>query len=402
MTANRVSVNIGPEMTNSNPPSLQPLPLSLYIHMPWCIKKCPYCDFNSHAVKEDLNTQAYIEKLIADFESSLPLIWGRPIQTIFIGGGTPSLFDGASYQILFNALRGLCPFSPNAEITMEANPGTLEHANFEQYLEAGINRLSLGVQSFNDKHLKALGRIHGSAEATDAVAKAKQAGFNNINVDIMYALPEQTPDEAMADLRTALSLETNHLSWYQLTLEPNTAFAHSPPPLPDEESQYTIMEQGLALLAAHGFERYEISAYSKDNSPCRHNLNYWTFGDYLGIGAGAHSKLTLHATNEIVRVMKHKHPKAYQSATDDFVAVKTVIAREELPFEYMLNALRLLQPVRYEEFEARTGVSRACLATPLQEAAEHELIVLGDESFELSEKGRLFTDNVVQLFMKGA
>jgi oxygen-independent coproporphyrinogen-3 oxidase len=334
-----------------------PPPLALYVHWPWCVKKCPYCDFNSHELKEDQEA-LYLQALIADLESALPAIWNRPISSLFIGGGTPSLMSGATADALLTAIRMRLPLQPDAEITLEANPGTVEAGKFAAFREAGVNRLSLGIQSFHDTQLRALGRIHDSTEARRAIDIAQQH-FERINLDLMYALPDQTLTEAQQDIDTAIACGTEHVSAYHLTLEPNTPFHHAPPPLPDDDLAADMQEMIEGRLAATGFEHYETSAFARPGAQCRHNLNYWTFGDYLGIGAGAHSKLSDHT--ELWRETRPHHPRAYLDAATrgEFIATRRVILQADLPGEFMMNALRLTGGVPVALFSERTGLPRS-------------------------------------------
>ncbi len=335
--------------------ALNDIPLSLYIHVPWCEKKCPYCDFNSHQAKSNINEPAYIDALLDDLDQDIAhfgeSITERPIQTVFIGGGTPSLFSGASYQRLFREIRRRLPFSDRAEITLEANPGSSETEKFSAFRDAGINRLSIGIQSFNQTHLNKLGRIHSRDEAVAAAACAITSGFENFNLDLMFGLPEQSLEQALADLKQAIALGPTHLSCYQLTIEPNTLFHHSPPTTPEDEDLWDMQEALQTLLRKHHYHQYEISAYSQENRQCAHNLNYWNFGDYIGIGAGAHGKIT---TNEdVVRSWKVKHPNSYLNKTVKLGGRDTV-RDKMLTFEYMLNALRLNHGFDLSEFENRT------------------------------------------------
>ena len=291
-------------------------PLSLYIHVPWCVRKCPYCDFNSHESKGELPEQQYIETLLEDLKADSSYIQGRKIHSIFIGGGTPSLFSAEAYQRLFEEIQTLVPFADNIEITLEANPGTVEQGRFAEYRRIGINRLSIGIQSFDAEKLEALGRIHSNDEAIHAAEQAREAGFDNFNLDLMFGLPEQSTREALNDLKTAITLKPAHISWYQLTLEPNTVFHRYPPALPEDDLIFTMQETGQALLASHGYQHYETSAYTKEGHACQHNLNYWRFGDYLGIGAGAHGKITLPEQNQIIRTRKSRQPDHYLNETD--------------------------------------------------------------------------------------
>ena len=347
-------------MSDTPPASAEPtgdwpatIPLSLYIHTPWCMRKCPYCDFNSHE-RNAIPEADYLRALLADLDADLPHIGNRPIHSIFIGGGTPSLLSGEFYQALFDGLAERVTFARNMEVTMEANPGSAEQARFDAYRRAGINRLSIGVQSFNPAHLHALGRIHGRDEALAAVAMARRAGFDNINLDLMHSLPAQTVAEALADLEQAIALAPDHLSWYELTIEPNTAFYHQPPPRPDGDTLADIEARGFSLLAEAGFTRYEISAFARSGRRCRHNLNYWQFGDYLGIGAGAHGKLSV-ADGRILRYQKTRLPEHYLRALE-YIRQRQWLTHEELPLEFWMNALRLVDGVPVTLFRNRTGV----------------------------------------------
>lgn len=377
-----------------------PIPLSLYIHLPWCVRKCPYCDFNSHALRaSEIPEDAYVDALLKDLTADLPKIWGRSITSIFIGGGTPSLFSGAAINRLLAGVRALVHCVPDLEITLEANPGTAEQDRFIAYREAGVNRLSIGIQSLNDQKLKALGRIHGRDEALQAVAKARAAGFENFNLDLMYALPTQTLEEALTDLHSVIDLKPTHLSWYHLTLEPNTLFYHQPPSLPDDDLSADIQQQGEILLEQNGFVHYEVSAYAQAGKQCRHNLNYWQFGDYLGIGAGAHSKITDFNLQTITRFSKFKNPRDYLAADKPFIAEQQILNPEEIPLEFMLNALRLYQPIMIEDFIAKTGLPFSCIAKPLQKAQQLGLINIEEDRFTTSIQGKRFLNNLVELFM---
>lgn len=381
-----------------------PPPLSLYVHYPWCVRKCPYCDFNSHGLKQEGETvaaeleDAYIDALIADIQAALPQVWGRRIQTVFIGGGTPSLMRAASLDRFLTAVRMLLPLDPLVEITLEANPGTFEVARFRDYRQAGVSRLSLGVQSFDDTFLQRLGRIHGGHEARAAVEHASQL-FERVNIDLMYALPGQGLDQALADVEQALALGVGHLSCYHLTLEPNTAFYRHPPQLPDADLAADMQDAIEARLAAAGFVHYETSAFARPGQQARHNLNYWMFGDYLGIGAGAHGKLSSHAG--IVREMRHKHPMHYLDAAQrgDWVQERHAVGVADLPFEFMMNALRLRDGVPQALFVARTGLPLVVLAEPLAAAREQGLLDTADGWFRPTEKGRLFLNDLLTLFL---
>ena len=332
-------------------------PLSLYVHLPWCVRKCPYCDFNSYEARGTLPDAEYVGALLRDLRTELPLAQDRPIETIFLGGGTPSLFSGAAIAQLLDGLRAEAALASDIEITLEANPGAVDAASFAAFREAGVNRLSIGIQSFRDEQLRRLGRVHDSAEAEAAVATARAAGFDDINLDLMYGLPGDDAAGAAADLERALALAPSHLSWYQLTLEPNTAFERRPPVLPGDDAVAAIEERGRALLATHGYERYEISAYARSGRRCRHNLNYWQFGDYLGLGAGAHGKVTLPADGEIARREKTRNPRTYlqRAGTAQAAGEQRVATRAQAALEFLMNALRVLDGASVAEFEARAG-----------------------------------------------
>lgn len=370
-------------------------PLSLYVHVPWCVRKCPYCDFNSHEF-QSLPEQAYLDALLRDFDLEHPYAQGRALQTIFIGGGTPSVMSGEFYEQLIKALQQRIDFAPEIEITMEANPGTTEAGRFTAYRKAGINRLSLGVQSFNTQHLARLGRIHSGHEAVRAFQDARNAGFENINLDLMHGLPEQTADDARADLEQALSLGPEHLSWYQLTIEPNTAFYSSPPPLPVDDVLWRIQEDGQALLASSGYQQYEISAYSRSDKQARHNLNYWQFGDYLAIGAGAHGKITFQEDDRIVRYRKTRMPDHYLKDMLHYRVGESAIARQDLPFEFMMNVLRLNAGVSEDLFTRRTGLSLDVLNAPVARLRDQGL--LEPHRFAATARGRLFLNSILEVF----
>jgi oxygen-independent coproporphyrinogen-3 oxidase len=380
-----------------------PPPLSLYVHYPWCARKCPYCDFNSHEPRPGADTanleQRYIDALIADIECALPQVWGRRVHSVFIGGGTPSLMSAAALDRLLTAIRMLLPLDPLAEITLEANPGTVEAQRFHDYAAAGVNRLSIGVQSFNDRHLARLGRIHDSREAHAAIDLAL-ACFERVNLDLMYALPEQSPAEAMHDVDTALAKGVGHLSCYHLTLEPNTPFHHAPPPLPDADSAADMQDAIEARLAEAGFEHYETSAFARPAQHCRHNLNYWTFGDYLGVGAGAHGKLSSHSG--VVREMRHKHPGRYldAAASRDFVQQHQPVTPDDLPFEFMMNALRLNGGVPQTLFAAHTGLPLTLIAAQLQRAREQGLLDTSGARLRPTERGRRFLNDLLAIFLR--
>ncbi|MBV1774463.1 radical SAM family heme chaperone HemW [Burkholderiaceae bacterium DAT-1] len=373
-------------------------PLSLYIHFPWCVRKCPYCDFNSHESKNGFDEAGYIQALIADLEHSLPLIWGRPIHTIFMGGGTPSLFSAEAMDTLIAAIRARVKLLPDAEITLEANPGTVEADRFRGYRAAGINRVSLGIQSFNAGHLQAIGRIHDADEAKRAAALAAEI-FDTFNLDLMFALPNQTIEEALADVETALGFGPAHLSCYHLTLEPNTLFHRYPPPIPDEDIAAEMHDQIEARLQQAGFDHYETSAYARRGHRARHNLNYWAFGDYLGIGAGAHGKLSF--PDRIIRQMRHKQPTAYLSAIAQGNAVRTeeLVTPDQLPFEFMLNAMRLTEGVPVEFFTERTGLPLAAMSRPLNEANRLGLLDADPSKLAPSGLGRRYQNRLFELFL---
>ncbi|QTF92781.1 radical SAM family heme chaperone HemW [Halomonas sp. BM-2019] len=380
-------------------------PLSLYVHVPWCVRKCPYCDFNSHGVGRDaeLPEADYLVALLADLDADLELAAGRELISLFIGGGTPSLMSAAFYRELLAGLAERLPLAADIEITLEANPGTLERGRFAGYREAGINRLSLGVQSFQDAQLNSLGRIHTGRDAEAAVAEARVAGFDNLNLDLMHGLPNQTPELALDDLERALALAPEHLSWYQLTLEPNTEFHSRPPRLPEEEVLWDIQDLGHVRLEAAGYSRYEISAYSRPGHRSRHNLHYWRFGDYLGIGAGAHGKLSVadgQGRLAIERRWKARQPAAYLRRCHDprgFVAGRHRIAEAELPLEFAMNALRLVEGVPLASWPAMTGRPLAALESRLAEAREKGLLVEDAARLQASPRGLLFLNELLAL-----
>ncbi|MBU3670606.1 MAG: oxygen-independent coproporphyrinogen III oxidase-like protein [Polynucleobacter sp.] len=379
-------------------------PLALYIHFPWCEKKCPYCDFNSHQIREGVgkdgfDEKRYINALIADLETELPNIWGRQVHTIFIGGGTPSLISPAGMDNLLSAIRARLNLDPAAEITMEANPGSIEAGKFAAYAKCGINRVSIGVQSFQDEQLKALGRIHTSTEAKRAIEIALQH-FPAVNLDLMYGLPNQTLAAARNDIETALSFQTPHLSLYNLTLEPNTYFANFPPKLPSEDEIDLIFEQNLALLTKAGYQRYEVSAYAKKDQECKHNLNYWRFGDYIGIGAGAHGKISF--PNKITRQVRERHPETYMSAIENqghaLIESKEVDA-QDLPFEFMLNALRFTGGEDTASFSERTGLPLSVISKALQEASQKGLLDEHPKNLKPTALGLRYLNDLQALFL---
>ncbi len=376
----------------------QPPPLSLYIHIPWCLQKCPYCDFNSYnQPSKGLPEQTYLNTLIADLEQSLPDIWGRKLVSIFIGGGTPSLFSAAAIEKLLQAVQARLAFNPYIEITLEANPGSFEQQKFYDFKQAGINRLSIGIQSFQDDKLRALGRVHNGKEALQAIEIARQAGFENFNLDLMHGLPQQTAKEALADLLTALSFNPPHLSWYQLTLEPNTVFAKFPPQLPNEDTLHGIQNTGQQLLADHNYQHYEVSAFCQNQYNSIHNLNYWQFGDYLGIGAGAHSKLTNIQNGSITRFAKTRNPKDYLDQEKPFIGSQRKLSKEELPLEFMMNALRLVEGVDEKLFNIHTGLILDIIKKPLSDLRQQGL--LETDKLKTTPKGLRFLNNCLEVFM---
>jgi oxygen-independent coproporphyrinogen-3 oxidase len=376
-------------------------PLSLYIHFPWCVRKCPYCDFNSHEAKGGIDEMGYVAGLLQDLEHSLPLIWGRPIHTIFMGGGTPSLFSPEAMDALLAGIRARTKLLPDAEITLEANPGTVEAAKFKGYRAAGINRLSIGIQSFNAEHLQAIGRIHDAEEAKRAAALAAET-FDTFNLDLMFALPGQSIAQALLDVETALSFAPTHLSCYHLTLEPNTYFYRYPPELPDDDAAAEMHDAIEARLMAAGFEHYETSAFARPGHRARHNVNYWQFGDYLGIGAGAHGKLSFH--DRILRQARFKQPAAYLKAVSEGNAVQSeeVVGHDQLPFEFILNALRLAEGFAVPLFAERSGLPITVIERQLQAAEAQGLIERDFRTIKPSERGRRYQNTLLQLFLHDA
>ena len=377
--------------------ALQLPPLSLYVHIPWCVRKCPYCDFNSHAAGDGLPEDAYVAALLADLEADLPWAAGRELQSVFFGGGTPSLFSPRAIGAILAGAERRLGFAADIEITLEANPGTVEQQKFAGYRAAGVNRLSIGVQSFQPAQLAALGRIHSGAEAVRAAESARRAGIDNFNLDLMHGLPGQDVAGALADLRQAVALAPAHLSWYQLTIEPNTEYFRRPPQLPEEDALADIQDAGEALLAAEGYAQYEISGYARPGRACRHNLNYWRFGDYLGIGAGAHGKLSLPGEDRILRTHKTRLPGHYLQRQGDWRAGVEQVEREARPLEFMMNALRLNAGVERALFEARTGLPLAGIA-PALAALEAEGLLLPGERLQCSDTGRRFLQEVLARF----
>jgi putative oxygen-independent coproporphyrinogen III oxidase len=376
-------------------------PLSLYVHLPWCLKKCPYCDFNSHAWRSDvegLPEARYVDALVLDLEASLPFVWGRRVHTVFIGGGTPSLFAPAAIERLVAAVRARLPLEPGCEITLEANPGTFERERFHGYAKAGVTRLSIGVQSFDDAKLHALGRVHDASQARAAIEEAK-AAFATFNVDLMYALPGQTLTESAGDVAAALGFAPPHLSIYHLTVEPNTLFAHAPPSLPDDDLAAAMLDAIVARTTAAGLERYEVSAFARPGHQARHNLNYWEFGDYLGIGAGAHGKISF--PHRVVRQVRLRDPSAYMAGAERAAAVaaESEIARSELPFEFMLNALRLKGGFELARFHERTGLPLSTIERPLAEAERRGLVERDLRWLRPTPLGFDFLNDLQQLFL---
>ncbi|RRO07188.1 radical SAM family heme chaperone HemW [Pectobacterium aquaticum] len=371
-------------------------PLSLYIHIPWCVQKCPYCDFNSHALKGDVPHQEYVDHLLADLDADLSLASGRELHSIFIGGGTPSLLSAEAMQALLDGVRARIPLTPDAEITMEANPGTVEADRFSGYQRAGINRISIGVQSFDPQKLTRLGRIHGPDEARRAAHLATGLGLRSFNLDLMHGLPDQSLDEALDDLRQAIALNPPHLSWYQLTIEPNTLFSSRPPTLPDDDALWDIYEQGHALLSAAGYQQYETSAYAKPGYQCQHNLNYWRFGDYLGIGCGAHGKLTF-SDGRILRTVKVRHPRGYMQGT--YLDKQHDVANDDRPFEFFMNRFRLLEAAPREDFTAYTGLDEHSIRSQLDQALAQGYLTETATHWQITEHGKLFLNSLLELFL---
>jgi len=374
-------------------------PLALYVHLPWCIRKCPYCDFNSHEVASgEMPEQRYLDALVADLEQSLPMVWGREVHSIFIGGGTPSLFSPRGIDRLLSDIRARLKLAPDCEITLEANPGTFEKDRFRSFREAGVTRLSVGVQSFNDEHLKALGRVHDRAQAIAAIEEA-QLAFDTFNVDLMYALPGQPMEGLEADLTQAIALMPPHLSVYHLTIEPNTYFAKFPPRVPNEDLAYAMLDRITEMTSAAGYGRYEVSAYAKPGHRCWHNVNYWEFGDYLGIGAGAHGKLSF--PHRVVRQVRYREPRLYMenALAGNALAQSDEVARDQLPFEFMLNALRLRDGFAMSLFTERTGLPVTAIQKPLQEAEARGLIERSLAHVKPTERGFDFLSDLQQLFL---
>jgi putative oxygen-independent coproporphyrinogen III oxidase len=378
-------------------------PLSIYVHLPWCVRKCPYCDFNSHVAPPELPQAKYVDWLLQDLDCDLQQHYfqndGREVVSIFFGGGTPSLFAPDEIARLLQGFKARIAHAGDVEVTMEANPGTIEHGRFAGYRDAGVTRISLGVQSFNDAHLQRLGRIHQSDHVFKAVDELRAAGFDNFNLDLMYALPEQTLEQALSDIEQAIALQPAHISHYQLTLEPGTVFYHQPPPLPDDDTAWSMQHECQSRLAAHGYEHYEVSAYARAGRQCRHNLNYWSFGDYMGLGAGAHGKLT--GPTQIVRTVRRKQPREYLAtiAPTARLSDTAAVATAQLPFEFMLNALRLRAGFGADEFTSRTGLPIAAIEDPLREATARGLLSHGSDRWQPTELGQRFLNDLQALFL---
>lgn len=377
----------------------QPIPLSLYIHLPWCVQKCPYCDFNSHANTNNLQEELYINALLNDLEQQLPKIWGRRFVSIFFGGGTPSLFSPASIEKILSSINARIPFHRDIEITLEANPGTVDESRFKGFKSAGINRLSIGIQSLQNEKLKLLGRIHDREHALRAIEKATTAGFENFNIDLMHGLPQQSLTDALEDIQDALQFTPPHFSWYQLTIEPNTVFYKNPPALPPDDVLYEIQDAGKKLLSENNLSQYEVSAYAKKNHECIHNKNYWEFGDYIGIGAGAHSKITDFENSNIIRQEKMKQPKDYLNPEKSFIAKEFIVPEKEIIFEFMLNALRLTDGVPMTLFTERTGLTTHHLEPMLTIAKNKKLLMDGNNHLCATYLGQRFLNDLLQIFM---
>ncbi|WIG68966.1 radical SAM family heme chaperone HemW [Photobacterium damselae] len=382
---------------------LIPPPLSLYVHIPWCMQKCPYCDFNSHALKAEIPELDYIDALLDDLSTDLlayHLEHGeRKLHSIFIGGGTPSLISPEEIARLLQGIEARIPFSDDIEITMEANPGTVEAGRFQAYQQAGVNRISIGIQSFQDEKLKRLGRIHGAQEAITAAKLAAEAGLNSFNIDLMHGLPDQSINDALADLAQAIGLNPPHLSWYQLTIEPNTLFYSQPPTLPDDDDLWDIFEQGHKMLTDAGYVQYEISGYSKPGKQCQHNLNYWRFGDYLGIGCGSHGKISFD-DGRIVRTVKVKHPRGYLNPEKAYLDQETVVANDERPFEFFMNRFRLLEACPKQDFVARTGLPLTHIQGAIDWALAQNYLTESDTHWQITEHGKLFLNDLLAAFVE--
>jgi putative oxygen-independent coproporphyrinogen III oxidase len=376
-------------------------PLSLYVHMPWCVRKCPYCDFNSHVLPENPPAEEYIQALVADLEQDLPLVWGRPVQSIYLGGGTPSLFSAGQISALLSHIRARLDLKPGVEITLEANPGTIEHDSFSAYAQAGINRVSLGVQSFDDDMLKRLGRIHNRHDIEQSLQSLELAGISNFNIDLMYALPGQAPAQSKRDIELAIAANPYHVSFYQLTIEPNTVFAVEPPRLPEDDVSWDMQQTGIDLLGEAGLEQYEISAFARADMQSRHNMNYWRYGDYLAIGAGAHGKITTPADGKVQRYAKHRHPRQYLKGQEsgDWVAERRFLSDGDLVFEFFLNQLRLKQGVNIDDFGARTGLAWQVVESRVQQAVDRGLLEIHEGRVKPTGLGWKFVNDIQQMFL---
>lgn len=374
-------------------------PLSLYVHIPWCVQKCPYCDFNSHTIKQPIPQQAYIQHLLEDLSYDLKYVQQRSLNSIFIGGGTPSVLTPDSIGTLLRGIEQRIPFADNIEITMEANPGSVEASHFAAYRQLGINRISIGIQSFNEQHLQRLGRVHNVQEARHAATLAHQIELNSFNLDLMHGLPQQSVSQAMADLQQAIDCNPPHISWYQLTIEPNTLFYSKPPPLPDDDILWEIQAQGHQLLQAHGYQQYEISAYSQPEQQCQHNLNYWHFGDYIGIGCEAHGKITLPATAQIIRTTKVKHPMGYMDLTRNYLHKQWTVSKQEQAFEYFMNRLRLTSRFKLQEVYQVTQLTQADIAPSIEQAIQQQLLTTQGEICQVTTKGQRYLNDLLALFI---
>lgn len=377
---------------------LQLPPLSLYVHIPWCVRKCPYCDFNSHQAAEEIPERAYVDALIDDLKADLSWVQGRKLHSIFFGGGTPSLFSGRAIGEILTAVEHQIGFEEDIEITLEANPGTFEQQKFSNFRSAGINRLSIGIQSFSSHHLERLGRIHDGSQALQAIATARAAGFSNFNIDLMHGLPDQTIDEAAADIKLAIDNGAQHISWYQLTIEPNTEFYSRPPPLPNDDRLADIQQAGMNLLHGNDFAQYEVSAFALSSQTSKHNINYWQFGDYLGIGAGAHGKITLPESGVVMRSSKTRQPDKYLARIDSFMAQNRAIAADEMALEFMMNGLRLVDGVPVEYFSPRTGLVLSSIETQISDLQRKGLIETDDSRYRTTKLGYQFLNTVLQQF----
>lgn len=375
-------------------------PLSLYVHIPWCVQKCPYCDFNSHGLKAALPEKEYVAHLLDDLAIDAKAVGDRPVDTVFIGGGTPSLFSAQAMADIIEGIKSRVNLACDAEITMEANPGTVEAGKFEGFYQAGVNRISVGIQSFQPQHLSILGRIHSESQAVNAVAQAHSAGLPTFNLDLMHGLPQQSVDNAMSDLNRGIDLNPYHLSWYQLTIEPNTPFYSRPPELPDDDILWEIQEQGHRVLEAAGYKQYEISAYSKEGHQCRHNLNYWRFGDYLGIGCGAHGKITDVDTGSIQRLVKVKHPRGYMEMSRPYIDKKNTVEAGDLPFEFFMNRFRLLEPCPIDDYRALTGLDISDgVKFALEDAAQKGLLDISSQHWQVTSMGRRYLNTLLSCFV---